>query len=1799
VLASFAFVVSASSFADCNFNGAADRLDISEGRSADCNLNGVPDECEGSALVFGPREERVILPRPLRVLTAADMDGDGAWDLISGDEDSVDIFRNQNDGSGAFEEPMTLSPPGEVSDVEAGDIDGDGFLDLAVVGTAGVEVNWSPLGESAAPAVPVLPLDLGRGASALSLGDFDADGRLDVVVANPGRGLLVILRGPGERDFAAAATYAAGASPSEVAIGDFDGDGATDLVAAGQGSGVTVLRGRGDGSFSAAVTSPVGGEAVAIEAADLDGDGRAEVVLSELGAVRELSLSDAGALREERSFAAYSAPLATGDFDRDGALDVAIGSRSWISIVSRDGPRALFSRFDLDSQGTGHGLAALDADGDGRLDIAYGDVTPSLRILGNGIEPGLRVVTRSNDVGDRPHSVVTADLDGDGDLDLAAGNGFTGYVSVLLNRGDGSFALGARPRPGGHRIGLAAGDIDGDGDLDLASADVDGGLTILRNSGGAVYDVEAPALAAGQTPLYLTAGDLSGDGLADVVSANNGDGTLSVFLSDGSGGLLPARSERVGSGPEAVVMADLDADGSLDLAAANLLSSSVSLLFGDGSGGFPRRGVLDVPGQPSFVGAADFDGDGLIDLATANERERAVSVFLGRGAGSFEPPRVSTTSVFPYSFSTGDVDSDGILDLVLGTNWSPGGGVPETIALARGAGDGSFSSGAVYRVGPFPRFTATADFDADGDLDFIALNRNSQSITVHLNQRSSDARSPYLERVCTAADFVKLSVASRSGTVERTLKYVAPARDDAGLLPALFQDSRRFALHEQFLVEVFPERFPSLSPEDYANLAGRRATRRYYAGTISRLRSEAGIVYGFSAYADLREPAERLRPEELLGLYRTLERSFTAGPLAYQPLQESEKRAAREWASPGFPIVFVDESSRRYEAYTAAVGFGRVRILDPRDFLEWNESGRFTFQDVVVLEEAPQDIQGVVGGVITGTIQNDLSHVSVRTSRRGTPNAFVSGAAAVFSEWEGRLVRLEVTHESYTVAPATEAEAETFWSESRPALGALSPLDAEYRRLDSLLELDLSLSSPESRYGGKATNFARLQHVLEGDLERYRALGFSIPVHYYLEFLRSNRMPSAIEPARELSFEEHIEELLRSERFRSDSSHRFEALERFRDQVEENGEVSAALVRTVAVRAAAVFGATSAPLRFRSSSNVEDLLEFNGAGLYESTSGCAADDLDLDENGPSRCNPLWEDETGIAQALKEVWASLWTFRAFEERSYYQIEQREAAMAILVTRAFTDEAANGVAFTGNPANLLDGRYVVSVQAGEESVVNPRPGVVAERTFLDLGPGGEVERIERDRFSSLLAPGQTVLSDAQYRELGGLLFEVNERFPIEAQGRERERILLDFELKAEKDGSVSLKQVRPFLVTGPLPPAPSFRLEVPEGTSVCGVFSGERAGRALAEEYRHKLAARLSSGIHELSTKRSSYFAERPLFEDLRFGPSQLRGEPTGRGVYRVRREARGGGRTAYRFSYAEDFRLPGGEVLTLSALGLELLARGEEPLEAIRVLDEAALTVGLDTSALVLEAALEAVPVARLSACGLARMPLWSLEAELEDGSRLEFEERFAPSPNDADTGPAALVAASVELRGAASQSIEDYWRLVYSAERHNVEVGYWAILEPALLLPGVERPVHAIEYRAAESRTTPAREAEALYLDESFEVIRSMKVQSERRRAVEPVAPPRFRRGDVNADGALNLSDAVSLLEWLFRGGVEPSCRSAADANADGALNLTDAVTLLGHLFQAAGPLPEPAASCGPDPSRDPLRCEAFPPCGG
>jgi hypothetical protein len=166
-------------------------------------------------------------------------------------------------------------------------------------------------------------------------------------------------------------------------------------------------------------------------------------------------------------------------------------------------------------------------------------------------------------------------------------------------------------------------------------------------------------------------------------------------------------------------------------------------------------------------------------------------------------------------------------------------------------------------------------------------------------------------------------------------------------------------------------------------------------------------------------------------------------------------------------------------------------------------------------------------------------------------------------------------------------------------------------------------------------------------------------------------------------------------------------------------------------------------MRFRTSTNSEDLDGFPCAGCYESHTGDPA---------------KWPS---VLDAIRQAYASAWLFRTFEERSYYGIDHTAVGMGLLVHHNFPNEEANGVAITANPFDDsgLDPAYYVNVQAGGDAeVVHPPPGVTSDQFLYYFSePNQPITYITH---SNLVTAN--VLSTTQTHQLGVALDAIHTRF-----------------------------------------------------------------------------------------------------------------------------------------------------------------------------------------------------------------------------------------------------------------------------------------------------------------------------------------------------------------------------------------------------------------------------------------------------
>jgi hypothetical protein len=334
---------------------------------------------------------------------------------------------------------------------------------------------------------------------------------------------------------------------------------------------------------------------------------------------------------------------------------------------------------------------------------------------------------RSYATGKRPVSVAIGDLNGDRKPDLATANRDASTVSVLLNRGDGSFRPKRNYATGRHPDSVAIGDLNGDGKPDLATANYGtNSASVLLNRGDGSFEPKVDYKAGGH-PLSVAIGDLNGDGEPDLAT------TSSVLLNRGDGSFQPKLDYAIRGSASSIAIGDLNDDRKPDLAAANLDANAVSVLLGRGDGTFrPERDYATGP-VPESVAIGDLNGDGNPDLATANADPYtvSVSVLLNRGDGSFKhkldyAAGTPTETCFgclaqPTSVAIGDLNGDSKPDLATANygGWS--------VSVLPNRGDGSFQAKLEYPG--FGRSVAIADLNGDRKWDLA-----TSSVSVLLNR---------------------------------------------------------------------------------------------------------------------------------------------------------------------------------------------------------------------------------------------------------------------------------------------------------------------------------------------------------------------------------------------------------------------------------------------------------------------------------------------------------------------------------------------------------------------------------------------------------------------------------------------------------------------------------------------------------------------------------------------------------------------------------------------------------------------------------------------------------------------------------------------------------------------------------------------------------------------------------------------------------------------------------------------------------------------------------------------------------
>jgi hypothetical protein len=393
---------------------------------------------------------------------------------------------------------------------------------------------------------------VGENPISVAVGDFNHDGKLDLVVANASDNTVSVLRGNGDGTFQNAVNYATSTEPEWVTVGVFTGDGNLDIVAATH-DGVSFLKGNGDGTFQKA---------------------------------KNFSLP------QEPDFTGHPGPqlaefIVVGDFNGDGQLDLAVGalvndqhdsnSQGYVDVLLGNGDGS-FKTSSIVAVPSLPSIAVGDFNGDGKLDIvaaSFGNFVNGLPqgavnvLLGNGdgtFQAPTTVASVPGTVG-----VAVGDFNNDGKPDLAISNSVTNDVTVYLGNGDGTFRAGKSYAVGSEPFHLTVGDFNRDGKLDIVTANQgSNNVSLLLGNGNGVFQ-PTQNFAAGTAAHAVAAGDFNGDGFADLAVAdlNYANGPVAVLINDGNWGAsakstLAAATLTTSAGPRALPASSLTLPGKPD-----------------------------------------------------------------------------------------------------------------------------------------------------------------------------------------------------------------------------------------------------------------------------------------------------------------------------------------------------------------------------------------------------------------------------------------------------------------------------------------------------------------------------------------------------------------------------------------------------------------------------------------------------------------------------------------------------------------------------------------------------------------------------------------------------------------------------------------------------------------------------------------------------------------------------------------------------------------------------------------------------------------------------------------------------------------------------------------------------------------------------------------------------------------------------------------------------------------------------------------------------------------------------------
>jgi hypothetical protein len=398
--------------------------------------------------------------------------------------------------------------------------------------------------------------------------------------------------------------------------------------------------------------------------------------------------------------------------------------------------------------------------------------------------------------------------------------------------------------------------------------------------------------------------------------------------------------------------------------------------------------------------------------------------------------------------------------------------------------------------------------------------------------------------------------------------------------------------------------------------------------------------------------------EHVRHAYRRMKETFYNGDkVKFRPDSNYQEGVARKLTD--VPVVFNDQlyQASTYQAFNKGTALGTLRFVPP-DVPEADLT--FDPEEIVVIHTPLSDITPVAG-IISETFSTPLAHVSLRAKGWGIPNIGLKQATVVLAELAGKKVYFEARDADYVIRAATADEIAAYEAKSRAVRRVVLPV-ADLS-ITEMATLDHMRAKDVVAYGTKAS---ALGEIVAAKLTGFEVPpGFGVAFSYYAAHLKANGLDRQV-----ATFLAHPPR---------DAAARKAALAALRKAIVD-APASDELRSKVAEALTALTGGDAGVGVFvRSSTNAEDLPEFSGAGLYDTL-------------------PNVKGADAVVDAIKQVWASVWNFAAYENRQRSGIDHATVYGAVLVQTGVNATAA-GVLVTAHPTDPTDERnYTINAKSG---------------------------------------------------------------------------------------------------------------------------------------------------------------------------------------------------------------------------------------------------------------------------------------------------------------------------------------------------------------------------------------------------------------------------------------------------------------------------------------------------------------------